>query len=198
MSKLKSFIFGFSVILLYYFNNAIGAALYPLFSHHILILNFIVLVVTVMTIIEIFVFKLYRFIEISSPSIKKLGVYLLLTTVYAAVLVLVFDHDNIDRKFSLLMFIPAVVLGPIVEELIFRGIPLNIFRQGNVNKWLGVLLSTLFFGIVHLFPFYLVALHSFVFGFVLALIYLKEKNIIYCIFIHMWYNLIVCYVLPFI
>lgn len=76
-----------------------------------------------------------------------------------------------------------VVIGPIVEELIFRGALLYRFKEKySLNK--AIILSSLIFGLFHMD-----VVGATVFGIFMALIYIKTKNILVPMLIHMVYNL---------
>ena len=84
-----------------------------------------------------------------------------------------------------LEILAVVIVIPIVEELLFRGI-----LQGEVRRvappWLAVLMSAVAFALFHIMPFQI----AFVIipGLVLALVYELTRNIVIPIFMHMVYN----------
>lgn len=72
----------------------------------------------------------------------------------------------------------------IVEELVFRGMIFGAMAEAD-RKW-AVLISSLFFGLIH---FDLGAvLYGFLFGLVLAAVYLATGNILHTILIHFFFN----------
>lgn len=84
-----------------------------------------------------------------------------------------------------LEILAVVIMIPIAEELLFRGI-----LQGEIRRvapaWLAVLLSAVAFALFHLMPFQI----AFVIlpGLVLALVYELTRNLLIPIFMHMVYN----------
>ena len=84
-----------------------------------------------------------------------------------------------------LEILAVVIMIPIAEELLFRGI-----LQGEIRRvapaWIAVLLSALAFALFHLMPFQI----AFVIlpGLVLALVYELTRNLLIPIFMHMVYN----------
>lgn len=86
-----------------------------------------------------------------------------------------------------LEILAVVIMIPIAEELLFRGI-----LQGEIRRvapaWVAVLLSALAFALFHLMPFQI----AFVIlpGLVLALVYELTRNLLIPIFMHMVYNFI--------
>ncbi len=94
----------------------------------------------------------------------------------------------------LLMFISAGIIGPIVEELIFRQAFFDIFQ----NKYASITISTIFFASIHLttsFGSFLymvsISIPYLVSGFVFGLIYEKShRNIWLTILVHALSNII--------
>lgn len=86
---------------------------------------------------------------------------------------------------NLLSFVSLVFLAPLTEEVLFRGYLLQRWS----HKWgmmRAILLSSLFFGIIH--PDILSAI---VFGIVMCLIYLRSGSLIAAILMHATWNLMV-------
>lgn len=54
---------------------------------------------------------------------------------------------------SVLRISGAVILAPIVEEIIFRGLILNVLAKRNVNRHLSIVLQALFFVLLHNFAY---------------------------------------------
>lgn len=83
-------------------------------------------------------------------------------------------------------FIGAVLVSPISEELIFRGVVLNRLRI-FIPTVLAVLFSSLLFASLHGFG---AIISAFVFAMCMAVLYLKTENIFVPIFAHFLNNLI--------
>ena len=79
-----------------------------------------------------------------------------------------------------------VVISPIVEELIFRGVFLNKL-QLVVPTLFAVLISSLLFASLHAFGS---IFSAFIFGVCISILYLKTENILVAIFTHFLNNLI--------
>lgn len=77
----------------------------------------------------------------------------------------------------------AVVLAPVVEEVVFRGYLLNLWLA-RYRKWFAVLASSLVFGAWHFdrAPFATVA------GVIFALVYLKYHSLMLCMLLHALHN----------
>lgn len=86
-----------------------------------------------------------------------------------------------------LEIIVVSIIGPIVEELIFRGL---VFKRLYIysGKWPAVILSSLFFGAYHMN--FVQGLYAFIVGAVCALIYDKYKSITAPAFAHMFINFV--------
>ena len=85
-------------------------------------------------------------------------------------------------------FFVLVILSPIVEEILFRGIILRrlIFEYTFDFKW-AILVSSILFGLCHSFGG---ILSAFVFGICMSILYIKSKNILVPILGHFINNLI--------
>ena len=93
--------------------------------------------------------------------------------------------EETSRGLSLSFIVSVTVLGPIQEELIFRGL-----LQGAVfdNSWLGLVLTSSLFSFMHgpsnvpSFIFYLLG------GLLLGFAYKKSQNLWVSTLVHMFYN----------
>lgn len=99
------------------------------------------------------------------------------------------NQNDFNLLSSMLIFLNVVLLGPIVEELLFRGLLLNKFER-NRKPLLGIFFTSLLFILVHLKGFnldYEVILLSFLFSVLASIIYLKY-GLIHSIIFHCGYN----------
>ncbi|WP_413167719.1 CPBP family intramembrane glutamic endopeptidase [Capilliphycus salinus ALCB114379] len=81
----------------------------------------------------------------------------------------------------------VILLAPLLEELLFRGIILQKWAM----KWgikTGIIASSLFFAIIH-FRFDIISL--FVIGIILSILYFKTHNLMTPILVHLFYNTLV-------
>ncbi|MEZ5107100.1 MAG: type II CAAX endopeptidase family protein [Draconibacterium sp.] len=85
-------------------------------------------------------------------------------------------------------FMKVVVVAPIVEESIFRGIILNGFRR-NYNSFVAVLMSALLFALFHLNPWQFPA--TFILGLLLGWMVIRTNSIIVAILGHSINNFLV-------
>ena len=89
-----------------------------------------------------------------------------------------------------LLFISSGILGPIMEELLFRKKLLTELLMFN-NKYVSILLSSFIFSFLH--NGMITMLYAFILGIVFGIIYIKYKNVKLTIFMHMAANIIVIY-----
>ncbi|MGN1113746.1 MAG: lysostaphin resistance A-like protein [Oscillospiraceae bacterium] len=95
-----------------------------------------------------------------------------------------FSVTNTDTASIILQFLYIVILGPIAEELIYRGVILSILKP--YGKWAAVIISALFFGLMHgNIP---QAVPAFCGAIVYGLIAVRFNSIIPTIIIHMLNN----------
>lgn len=85
---------------------------------------------------------------------------------------------------NLRTFFSGVLLAPVMEEFIFRGIILNKWADKRSNTR-ALVLSSLLFGLLHINT---LIVPQFIGGLLYGLVYLKTKRLIYPIFMHMLYN----------
>jgi len=85
-------------------------------------------------------------------------------------------------------FFSIVIVVPIMEELMFRGVILNRLLV-NVPKWLAILISSILFGLMHMSDS-LRMLSIAISSIWLALLYIRFRNLWLCIIVHMVNNFI--------
>lgn len=93
-----------------------------------------------------------------------------------------------------MIFAQAVVLAPIVEEFLFRGVLFQVLWQRTGRVWLSAFVSGFLFAIIH--PQFLVGLIPLTaIGTVLALLYAHTRSLTSSIMLHALNNLVVTLVL---
>lgn len=86
-----------------------------------------------------------------------------------------------------LFMIYALVVAPIIEELLFRGYLLNVFFPKT--PWLGIVFSATIFGLLHISTDPIYFFSKFILGILLGMVYEKTKNIKASIIVHLLNNL---------
>jgi membrane protease YdiL (CAAX protease family) len=81
------------------------------------------------------------------------------------------------------------VIGPVIEEIYFRGILFGWFRR-YFRPWVGIIVSSTVFGMLH-FKSIMTIAFAFLFGVVLSWLYEHEKSLVYPIVLHMTINIVV-------
>ncbi len=104
--------------------------------------------------------------------------------------------DLLEESFLMLSrgwfsFVVVGVVGPIVEETVFRESILGELMRRGVGKWKAILISALSFGLVHINPAQVP--FAFALGLVFGLIYVKTGNIVLTTLIHIINNCVSLY-----
>ena len=87
-----------------------------------------------------------------------------------------------------LMIAMAVIMAPIFEEIVFRGIIMKGMLNKGVKPMKAIWISALVFGLVHGNPWQFVG--AVLLGFVLGLVYYKTKSLLLPILLHAFNNLV--------
>lgn len=97
---------------------------------------------------------------------------------------------------DLSLILSTVIIVPIIEELLFRGIILNTLLLESKIKIIPILFTSLLFGLIHATSFDFNDLHrvlsAFCFSLIVSIFYVKTNNIYYVIWFHILYNLTWC------
>lgn len=89
-----------------------------------------------------------------------------------------------------LVFLISIIIIPIIEEVVFRGLILNRLIQEKSKKALfSIVLSSILFALIHDFEIASLMI-SFGLGIIIGYIYVFTKNLFYCFIFHICYNLI--------
>ena len=80
------------------------------------------------------------------------------------------------------------IIGPIVEEILFRLLIFNSLERITKSPWFAIIVSGVLFGIWHMI--FVQSVYTAIMGCIMGLIYYKTRNIFYTIFIHMVNNTI--------
>ena len=97
------------------------------------------------------------------------------------------DFSSLSIEILILYLLTIVILSPIIEEILFRGLFLRRFNKELDNLTLAILISSVLFGICHNFGGILGAI---LFGICVSILYIKSRNILVPIFAHFLNNFI--------
>lgn len=100
-------------------------------------------------------------------------------------LILLINNQKIPTINIYIALFGSVIIGPILEELIFRYLIYNNLNKFN-NKNTSIILSSLIFALVH--NGFINIVYAFIIGTILTIIYSKNKNIKEEIILHMVAN----------
>ena len=125
-----------------------------------------------------------------APTLLAGFVFMLIYLIDFLMSHLTFLPDWLSDTFDLLQsgwlgIICVAILGPILEELLFRGAITKVLLK-KYNPVVAILISGLIFGIFHMNPAQVVG--ATLIGFILAWIYYKTHSLIPCILIHIMNN----------
>ncbi len=84
-----------------------------------------------------------------------------------------------------LLVLATTIVGPLAEELVYRGAVMGAFRAVMSDRW-AIVLSALIFGIVHMDV--IQGTYAFVLGLILGYLYMKTRNIWCAYLMHMILN----------
>lgn len=143
--------------------------------------------------------KKKRFPGIEKPDVKKIAVIALLGAAVQLFtsgvlnLIYIINPDLLQNfmelmelagitEFTLISFITTVILAPMGEELLCRGITLRIARKVSNRFWIANIIQALAFGILH--GNLVQGTYAFFMGLILGYIYEKYHNIWICMFLH--------------
>lgn len=96
------------------------------------------------------------------------------------------ETAGLGDDIGILMFIYSVLLAPISEELLFRGVTLGVARRA-FPFWIANIIQAFFFGVFHMNM--LQGCYTFVLGLILGYIYEKSGSLYHVIFFHFLFNL---------
>ena len=94
----------------------------------------------------------------------------------------------------LFLILSSVIVGPIVEEILFRSILVGKLEKFN-NRIVTILLASFIFAIMH--SGILNIVYTFMLGIILNTVFIKGKNLLYPLIIHSSANLGVLFLVGF-
>lgn len=96
------------------------------------------------------------------------------------------ESAGLSDDITLLMIFYSVIIAPICEELVFRGVTMQIFKKA-VPFWVANILQGILFGAFHMN--WIQGFYAGCLGFLLGFVCEKGKSIYYSIILHFFFNL---------
>lgn len=108
-----------------------------------------------------------------------LSIYFPLTIIISSLLSPLYFISIVETQFTIGIFILQGITIPVVEEIVYKGILLqNLRKYGDA---FAIIISSLIFGLAHGFR----VLHSFAFGILTGILYVKSDKLSYPILFHL-------------
>ncbi|EPF36396.1 CPBP family intramembrane glutamic endopeptidase [Treponema denticola] len=101
----------------------------------------------------------------------------------------IFNTNFIYKPLIIYEFVTALIIAPIYEELIFRGVIYDDTKK-LFNAKIAALVSSILFGLIHLYGGYAQVIGTIVSGLLSAYCYEKTKSLYACILLHSLHNFI--------
>ena len=98
-------------------------------------------------------------------------------------------ETDLIKNINVGTFFSVCILGPIVEELFFRGVVERILLKLKTSPWVGIITSAMLFAMIHEFPYQ--AINAFIGGVIYGWVYYKTKSIYLTFIMHAVNNIIV-------
>lgn len=89
-------------------------------------------------------------------------------------------------EMNALTVVAAVLIGPLTEEILFRGLVFTRVSRG-FGVTVGILASAIVFGVLHGTMIW--GLYTFLFGLILAFVFVRSRSIVFPILLHLSFNL---------
>lgn len=142
--------------------------------------------------IGIYYFRQLIQVNIGKPNLPRLFIYCILAIIYGVIIHIIeyvfFESAHSMPRFTL-RWIDIIILAPLLEEIFFKGIAVEYLKKSGFSNWFIIIFTSLIFGLLHMPG--IMQIHLFFMGAGLAMVYLKERNIVYPIVLHMIFNSII-------
>lgn len=194
------FLFQFILIVLLAYNFITGGNDSSLFNEYLKMKQIYITLIIAIIFIPLLIndykkFKKDKKTKINYFILILLGIILsLIYNVFAYYLNFLLKTSLFDNNNNLIItLISTGLIGPIIEELMFRGIIYNELKNKYKNMK-AILITTIFFAIIHFNIIQI--LYALAIGFILIFVYEKYKNIKAPIILHMASNITTTLFLP--
>jgi hypothetical protein len=141
--------------------------------------------------------KFYRIKHITDLKASKktvaMGILAGVVTIFAADMIyeLVTLDDNMENQFlgmskNVVGVVALTIVGPVCEEMVFRGAMLHSMLKRGMAPWSAILTSSMIFGLIHANPAQIP--YAFLLGLVLTYLAYKTRSIIPSVILHVINN----------
>lgn len=100
----------------------------------------------------------------------------------------IFNIENVLNNNILVMTLLSGIIGPIIEEILFRGIVFEELKKFN-SSYKSVILCTIIFAIFH--NTFIQMIYAFIIGLIILKLYIKTNNFLVCIIFHICANTVI-------
>ena len=186
-------------VLIFTLFQAVGGVVLSLFAAYTpLLLTLSIILSGLLTVLTLFGLRLTQGWHTFSPSavqwsLAPLAVLGALSAAFAIDLMSEpFDLPNLMEEQFLqiartpLGILALAIVGPVVEEVVFREAVLGNLLRDGMRPWLAILLSALVFGLIHVNPIQIP--FALLIGIILGLLYCKTGNILLPLIVHILNN----------
>lgn len=113
-----------------------------------------------------------------------------ISSIYNMIIFMLGLGNEVTTEFNIILnIISSGIIGPIFEEILFRYDLIKRLKKFNSNKYLIIILSSIIFGLFH--TGITTIIYAFIVGLINSYIYMKDKDIIKPIIIHISGNIFV-------
>ena len=113
---------------------------------------------------------------------------------FCNIIIIRINNTEVVEVNKLFLILSSVIVGPIVEEIIFRYILVGKLEKFN-NRIVTILLASLIFALMH--NGIINIIYTFILGIILNTIYMKNKNLLYPLIVHGSANIITLFLTEF-
>lgn len=184
---LISYILSFMICFIY--------ALYNIDKINYFVNNYLsIITIIINIIIIIFIIKKYK-IKYKKINIKSIIPYIyfcLSFTIFYNLIILYLNKTTNSSDINIIiLFISSGIVGPILEELVFRKLIIDkLIKFNSINKT--IIISSLIFSLLHLNIIRII--YTFIIGIIYGYVYISNKNMLYSIIIHSISNIVVLFI----
>lgn len=95
------------------------------------------------------------------------------------------NYEYIGQSGMVVRYLSVAFVGPVAEEVLFRGLVLNKLNQ-NMNSWVAIIISSLIFGAMH--GTVIGFIYATAVGIIMGWLYIKFDSILPCALFHIAFN----------